>query len=143
MILGLRHTGIVVRDMEAMLRFYCDVLGFTVRNRQREPADTMDALLSLIGVRLETTKLSAPDGVGIIELLSFDSHPPDEPEGRWLNDAGLSHIALTVSNLEEEFHRLCGHRVEFVSPPRVAGSAKVAFAFDPEGNALELVEVLH
>lgn len=126
-----------------MLRFYCGLLNFKLVRRQNEPGDTMDTLLSLIGVRLETAKLRAPCGTGTIELLRFDSHPPANPEGRWLNDAGLSHIALTVSNLEEEYERLCRHRVEFLSAPRVSGSAKLAFAADPEGNFVELVEVLH
>lgn len=143
MILSLRHTGIVVQHLDRMISFYCDLLGFKVVKRQREPADTMDELLSLIGVRVETAKLLAPDGVGVIELLRFDSHPPVNPEGRWLSDAGLSHIALTVSNIDEEYERLCRHRVEFLSAPRVSGSAKLAFCLDPENNFIELTEVLH
>lgn len=139
----MRHTGIVVHEMERMLRFYCGLLGFTLVRRQKEPGDTMDTLLSLVGVRLETAKLRAPGGTGMIELLRFDSHPPANPEGRWLNDSGLSHIAITVSSIDEEYERLCRHRVEFLSPPRVAGSAKLAFAADPEGNFVEMVEVLH
>ena len=141
----LRHTGIVVRDLDAALRFYIGLLGFTIVSNMQEGGRHMDALLRLSDAEVLTTKLSAPDG-GMIELLKFSS-----PEwgrlsyGRELCDFGFSHIALTVKDLDAEYHRLTALGVEFLSPPQVGpdGYAKVVFCRDPEGNFVELVQELH
>lgn len=125
-----------------MLHFYCDLLGFSVSKKMEEYGEYMDTLLSLRGIRVRTVKLAVPSG-GMVELLHFVSHPPTELWNRTIFDLGLSHIALTVSDLDGEYERLCRHHVEFLSPPIVSKSAKVAFALDPEGGFVELVEVLH
>ena len=141
----LRHTGIVVRDLDAALRFYIGLLGFVFVSSMEESGRHMDELLRLSDAEVFTTKLSAPGG-GMIELLKFSS-----PEwgrlsyGRELCDFGFSHVALTVKDLDAEYHRLTAVGVEFLSPPQVGpdGYAKVVFCRDPEGNFVELVQELH
>lgn len=140
-----RHTGIVIRDMDAALRFYIGLLGFSIVTSMEERGTHLDALLHLADAEVFTTKLSAPDG-GMIELLKFSS-----PEwgrlsyGRELCDFGFSHVALTVKDIDAEYHRLTAVGVEFLSPPQVGpdGYAKVVFCRDPEGNFIEFVENLH
>lgn len=140
-----RHIGIVVRDLDAALRFYIGLLGFSIVTSMEERGTHLDALLHLSDAEVFTTKLSAPDG-GMIELLKFSS-----PEwgrlsyGRELCDFGFSHVALTVKDLDAEYDRLTAVGVEFLSPPQVGpdGYAKVVFCRDPEGNFIELVENLH
>ena len=63
---------------------------------------------------------------------------------RKISDIGIAHIALTVKNIEETFIFLKNNNVNFISAPKIAPSkkAKVCFCQDPEGNYIELVEVL-
>lgn len=140
-----RHTGIVVRDLDAALRFYVGILGFEVTAEAEESGERMDAMLRLAGVKVTTVKLQAPGG-GMIELLKFASPEWGRPSiGRELCDMGISHIALTVGDLEAEVSRLVYLGVEFLSPRQVSpgGTASVAFCRDPEGNYIELVQELH
>jgi catechol 2,3-dioxygenase-like lactoylglutathione lyase family enzyme len=144
-ILAFRHTGLVVSDLDAALRFYVDLLGFRVVKRELESGANLDKMLDLDDVRVTTVKLELPKG-GMIELLRFESHPPcgqDWADKRIsLAVIGFSHIALTVGDLDAEYYRLTCAGVEFLSAPVVSGSCKVAFCLDPEENYLELVEQL-
>ena len=44
--LSLSHTTLAVRDLDAMLDFYCDVLGFVVTNRGEVGAGSEMAFIS-------------------------------------------------------------------------------------------------
>ncbi len=143
MITKIRHTGIVVADLKAALHFWCDLLGFRMARRMDESGPYIDALMKLDGVKVTIVKLAAPDG-NLIELLNFQSHP-DNPvwEGK-PHSTGLTHIALTVTDLEDVWHRLSRAGIIFNAPPQTSpdGCAKVTYCRGPEGLLLELVEIL-
>ncbi|PIR19746.1 MAG: glyoxalase [Elusimicrobia bacterium CG11_big_fil_rev_8_21_14_0_20_64_6] len=143
MILEIRHTGIVVADLEKSVAFWRDILGFTIDREMDESGSHIDAILGLKGARLRTIKLSAKDG-NKVELLHFKSHP-DKPA--WTGSAhstGLTHIALTVDNLDEAYLKLEAAGVVFNCRPQLSpdGKVKVTYAKGPEGILLELVEIL-
>lgn len=142
MIKAIRHTGLVVQDIERALDFWCNVLGFHVEKKQEESGSYIDALLGMSGVLLTTAKLSAPDG-NLVELLCFHSHPesplwPGKP-----NSTGFTHLAMTVDNVDILCDKLSTSGVAFFSRPQCSpdGYAKVVFAICPEGTLLEFVEV--
>ena len=138
MILGLRHVGLVVSDLEASLRFYRDVLGFQHVTKAYEYGRAISAMLGVQDAKVTTVKLVSPNG-GMIELLHFD-WPDSKPVERMIYDLGFSHIAVTVQNLDKEYQRLklCG--VDFLSAPVHSGNALVCFALDPDGNKVEIVQ---
>lgn len=143
MISAIRHTGLVVADLDRALHFWCDVLGFKVVKQMDESGPHIDAMMGLRDVRVTTAKLAAPDG-NLIELLRFHSHP-DQP--RWNgtpHTTGFTHIALTVDNLAELVLKLTQAGVSFPAPPQHSpdGAVKVIYAQGPEGVLLELVEVI-
>ena len=144
MIRAIRHTGLVVHNLERALHFWCDVLGFKVVKQMEEAGSHIDAMMGLQDVQVATAKLAAPDG-NLIELLHFRSHQ-DSP--RWSGTAystGFTHIALTVSDLDQLIEKLILEDVTFPGPPQCSpdGSVKVIYAQGPEGVLLELVEVLN
>ena len=143
MILATRHTGIVVRDMEKCLRFWRDVMGLEVKVDAREEGQFIETIQHLDGVKLRMIKLSAPDG-SMIELLKDDGHPSVPGKSNCLCDHGIRHIAFTVARVEECYRVLRREGFETLSEPTVApdGKAKLFFARDPEGNLLELVQML-
>ena len=102
MITSLRHVGLVVNDLEAALKFWCGAMGFVVTRQMEEFGPHIDAMMGLQDVRVTTSKLSAPDG-NILELLSFHSHPDKTHWAGQPYSTGLTHIALTVSDLNETF----------------------------------------
>lgn len=143
MIRAIRHTGLVVSDLEAALHFWCDVLGFKLSLCMDEWGPHIDAMMGLKDVRVTTAKLTAPDGA-MIELLKFHSHPG---QTRWSGQpysTGFTHIALTVDDLDAIIPGLTAAGVTFPDKPQVSpdGYAKVTYASGPEGVLLELVEVL-
>lgn len=144
MISSIRHVGVVVTDLEKSLFFYRDLLGFSVQKSAQETGPFIEAILAIRGVNVTTVKMSAPDGITMLELLRFES-PGRNPaaSARDIHSPGLTHVAFTVSDLDGLYRQLAGHRVEFLSQPQRSpdGSARVAFCRDPDGTLIELVEV--
>ena len=139
----LRHVGLVVHDLEAALKFWCEVMGFAVSRQMEESGSHIDAMLGLEDVRVTTAKLKDANE-NLLELLHFHSHP-DKPqwEGKPYS-TGLTHIALTVNNLSEMFNRLQSLGYSFPADPQFSpdGMVKVIYARGPEGLLIELVEMI-
>lgn len=139
----IRHTGIVVSNMEQSLKFYRDLIGLKVVKDFTEKGKYIDSISGLSGVHLRMVKLTADDG-SMIELLLYLSHPNQPPIKTRIYDLGCSHVAFTVDNIDMEYERLSGKGVKFNCPPYISpdGYAKVTFCHDPDGTCIELVEVL-
>ena len=143
MILETRHVGIVVQDMESSLRFWRDIMGLVVDVDFWEEGPFIDTVQSLQGVKLHMIKLKAPDG-SLVELLKDESHPTPAPDRNLLCDRGIRHIAFTVEDVERSWQVLRENGCEVLSNPVVSpdGKAKLFFCRDPEGNLLEMVQML-
>jgi catechol 2,3-dioxygenase-like lactoylglutathione lyase family enzyme len=143
MITAIRHTGLVVADLDRAVHFWCDVLGFRVLKRLLESGPHIDAMMGLADVRVTTVKMAAPDG-NLIELLHFHSHPDRQKWSGTPYSTGFTHVALTVDDLDVACRQLAAAGVEFDAPPQYSpdGYAKVCYCRGPEAILLELVEVL-
>ena len=141
----LRHTGIVVSDLDAALHFYGELLGFETVRRAGESGAALDNVLALDGTQVTTVKMAA--GNGQIELLHFDSPARQAKRNGQLaaDSLGLTHIALTVDDLDATYARLEAAGVRFNAPPQVSadGRVKLTYCRDPDGSFVELVEVLN
>ncbi len=142
MIKNIRHTGIVVNDLDASLYFYKELLGLKIIKQLDESGSYIEHVLGLQAVKVTTVKMATPDGQ-MIELLKYYSHE-SEKTARRIYDTGLTHIAFTVDDLNSEYNRLKSEGVLFNAPPQLSpdGYAKVNFCRAPEGTFIELVEVL-
>lgn len=116
------HVGMVVQDAERSTEFYTQVLGCQIVDRHE------DERIQL--VFLQTNDL-------VIELVK---HKQREEAERM---AGvIDHIAFYVDDLEKEMARLKG-KVEFLyDAPILTGNKKIIFFTGPEGERLELVQLL-
>jgi len=145
MLTEFRHIGIVVNDLDVSLHFYRDLLGLKVLKQMEEGGKFIDKVLGLQDIRVTTVKMGFGQST-LIELLYYHRLPrKDENSIKGICVNGLTHIAFTVKNLEETYGRLKKHGVGFVSDPEISPDryAKVTFCKDPEGNFIELVEVLN
>ncbi len=129
--------GVVVRDAEAMLRFYRDALGLPpVRELALAPFPLTDASVDPVGVAwyLDT-------GAGKLKLLCLNDVPTaSNPAGPHRVATGLRYLSFGVEDVEATVAsclaaggRICQEATPF-------GTSKVAFLFDPDGNVVELVQ---
>lgn len=142
-ITNIRHTGVVVSDMEKALKFYRDLLGMEVWWEGRDSSEIVRQITNVPEANIWMVKLKAKDGVSI-ELLQYLSHPQHVPEAKKSYDAGCNHIALQVDDIDALYVKLISAGIQFHTPPLVSsdGDAKVTYCRDPEGVILELVELL-
>ena len=139
---NIRHTGIVVKDLDASLWFYRDLLGFEVSRKMVESGEYLDTVLGLDNATVTTVKMACNDNQ-MIELLDFEGSSENE-QARTIDNIGLTHVAFTVDDIDGLYQRLIKQDIHFISKPTVSseGYAKVAFCKAPEGTFIELVEVL-
>tara|TARA_B100000959_G_C14862959_1_gene575031 strand:+ start:105 stop:566 length:462 start_codon:yes stop_codon:yes gene_type:complete len=143
MIKEVRHVGITVTDMKRSLEFYQNILGLKIEREMNESGKHIDNMLSMQNVSVNTVKMSINDGITLIELLEFKSHP-QKSNNLNISNIGTSHLALTVDNLDDIYEKLLANNIKFNSPPQFSpdGYAKVSFCYDPDGTLIELVQVL-
>ncbi len=119
--LRLSHTTIAVRDLETMLAFYCDVLGFQVTNRGSAGPDTDLAFIS--------QDPNEHHQIVFIEGLPVGEH----------QFVLADHLAFRTGTLDEL--RTIGDRLDAAGVTDVIpishGNAWSLYFNDPEGNGLE------
>jgi catechol 2,3-dioxygenase-like lactoylglutathione lyase family enzyme len=94
-----RHVGIVVKDLAKTTDFWVNLIGFKLHVDAKEISPYIDKLLDIANPELRTVKLIDENGF-IIELLEFANYPAKDNWEGSLATTGLTHIALTVSDLE-------------------------------------------
>jgi methylmalonyl-CoA/ethylmalonyl-CoA epimerase len=124
------HVAVVVRDLEASLAFYRDVLGLPLEMVQEIPSDHVRIAFLAVGESK-------------IELVS----PTDATTGvaRFLasKGEGFHHVCLEVADLAAELTRLGIEGVELIdSAPRRGAEGPVAFLHPRSchGVLVELIE---
>ena len=142
MIKHIRHTGIVVMDLEESLKFYTQKMGFVISKRMDESGSFIEKILGFDNLNVTTVKMTLNEGQ-MIELLDFKTHKA-ESLPRQINDIGPTHLAFTVTNVDDVYKDFSEDGIEFISPPAISpdGYAKVAFCKAPEGTYIELVELI-
>ncbi|MFM1755956.1 MAG: hypothetical protein RL621_880 [Bacteroidota bacterium] len=145
MVLNIRHTGFVVRDLEKFIKFY-QGFGLILVSKMIEEGEYIDKLVGMKNVKLEWAKLSLPDG-SLIELLKYHSHQDIENHQNNLQPShrlGCSHVAFTVRNIAEAIEYVCSFGGSLKNSYQISpdNKVKVAYCYDMEGNILEIVENL-
>ena len=100
MITNIRHTGIIVHNLEKTMKFFIDVLGFKLK--MNEHGSYIDNMLGLEKVKVTTAKLKAPDG-SLIELLKFKNYKDKKKWSGKIYSTGLTHMAFSVKNLDKSY----------------------------------------
>ena len=141
-IIGYRHTGIIVNDIQKSLYFYRDILGFNVIQDYTDNSDYINKIVGLKNANIHMVKLEAPDRT-IIEIVKYINHPTGNSENQFYN-VGTCHIAFQINDAEKVWEKLNNHDVPVISKPILSSEniAKVFFCIDPDGVRIELVEML-
>ena len=133
----------MVNDLERTRDFWINTLGFKLHIEAVEVSPYIDELLAIKDPALKTVKLIDSKGF-IIELLKFENY---QVENSWAGDlktTGLTHIALTVDNLNELVVNLKKQNYQPMSEIKISPNKKVKVVFvkGPEAIMLELVQEL-
>ena len=133
----------MVNDLEKTRDFWINTLGFKLHIEAKEESPYIDELLTIKDPRLTTVKLIDSKGF-IIELLKFQNYPVENSWSGDLKSTGLTHIALTVDNLNELVEILRKLDYQTLSEIKTSPNKKVKVVFvrGPEGIMLELVQEL-
>jgi catechol 2,3-dioxygenase-like lactoylglutathione lyase family enzyme len=144
----MHHVGITVSDLERAIDFYHGVFGLEFVN---EPSPVFDdpglgPAVGVPGAALRQVSLALGDV--ILELLEYlrPQSPVDAPLPQ--NALGAQHVAFLVDDIHAKKAELEAKGVEFFSDVNVVDEGVLAgwrwvYFYDPEGNALELVEIAY
>ncbi len=123
---GIGHWAIRARNIDTVLDFYTNKLGFAEMFRLFDD----NGALWIVYLRVTDTQFLElfPNGVGERAL-------PREA-------VGLNHICLTVANIDEAIARLTERGIPLTRPliTQVDGNRQ-AWIEDPDGNRIELMEM--
>ena len=135
--------GIVVNDLEKTRDFWINILGFKLQIEAKEESPYIDELLAIKDPYLTTVKLIDSKGF-IIELLKFGNYQVEISWSGELKTTGLTHIALTVDNLDGLVDNLKMQNYKTLSEIKTSPNKKVKVVFvkGPESIMLELVQEL-
>ena len=115
---GLRHLALNARDLDAMKRFYVDVLGFDV---EWEP-DVDNVYLSS----------------GIDNLALHRTSAPASADGGALDHLGL--IVRTAADVDRWAEFLESRGVPLAARPRThRDGARSCYFHDPDGNSIQII----
>ena len=119
MISKIRHTGIVVRNLDQAVKFY-ETLGFETMNRQVEKGKFLETVVGLENASVETAKLESPCG-SVLELLQYKSHPVKKDiKPQSSNQLGCSHIAMTVYSINQALDSVKRNGGSLVNLPSIS-----------------------
>lgn len=129
------HVGLCVADRDRSRRFYEGLLGFQFWWELDAPDEGTDQLLQLEKpVGLHATYL-VRDGL-VLELLDYSGRSVHTGADHVMDQAGLTHISFSVSDLGSVLERVTEFGGAAVDGTVSAGSAMVR---DPDGQLLELL----
>ena len=142
LVIGYRHTGIIVKDMKESLYFYRDILGLKVIQDFSDSSEYINKITGIKDADVHMIKLKAEDET-VLEILEYRNHPTELMEQPIYN-VGACHIALQVGNANDAYNKLIENNVRIISKPVLSSEkiAKVFFCFDPNDVRIELVEML-
>ncbi len=144
------HVNLVVHDLAAMVRFYCDVLGLHETRRVTINGDWIGRVVGIDDVVADVVYLELPDGPRI-ELLRYESPAAEHAEGMGRpHMRGLRHLAFRVDDIDAAVAKFRRLGVRFIGEVQRVPDTQVTYAggvrkrlvyfHDPEQNLLELCE---
>lgn len=147
MINGVHHVAVSTGDLDRLVEFYTTHLGFEIvmetewRNRP-----IIDDIVGLKNSAARQKMLRT--GNTHIEVFQYEAPvgKPNDPQ-RPASDHGYTHFCLDVTDIDAEYERLLAAGMTFHHPPHPvekmgSGKVRAVYGRDPDGNIIELQEVL-
>lgn len=142
MIRGIHHIAVHTHDLERLLAFYRDVLGFQPVTNMFSWSDNprFDQTIGVPGSAAKTRMLKA--GNCYLEIFQYEAPPARDAPPLRPNDRGYTHFALDVTDIDTEFRRLQDAGMVFAHVELMdTGDIKALYGKDPDGNVIEIQQV--
>ena len=141
------HVAMCVRNLEQSLRFYCDLLGFTVSKDELQDTRTggLPHLYHDRHAQRRVVHLRYGDR-NSVPFLVLTEHPGDTVSGApiMLDQVGISHMSFTVPNVEALTQRLLAAGARTCGPADAFrdanGRLRTVFFHDPDGILVQFDE---
>lgn len=129
------HVGLCVSDRARSRAFYEGALDFQYWWELDAPEEGTSQLLQLSPpVGLHATYL-VRDGF-VLELLDYSAHPLEARRTRVMSELGLTHISLSVDDMDQALARVTEHGGSVVEG---TVSENATMVRDPDGQLIELL----
>jgi catechol 2,3-dioxygenase-like lactoylglutathione lyase family enzyme len=141
MIHGINHVAISSANLERLVSFYTDMLGFeeVFKLNWKVGDQTLDNITGLKDSSARIVMLKC--GNACIEFFDYITPAPKPGDSqRPVCDHGITHICLQVTDLQSEYERLSNAGMTFHCPPQELGDLRATYGRDPDGNVIELLE---
>ena len=141
---SLHHTGLTVRDLDASLGFYRDLLAMDVLFEAEREGGYFGAIVGYPDARVRMAHLAFPGSEHRLEIFQYIRPAPRGDPGE-PRDVGITHVCLAVEDIGPLYERLLAARVEFTSPPVLVDQGVNAGGYgvylrDPDGIIVELFQ---
>ena len=134
------HVGQCVTDLERSKCFYCELFGFTVEREINPPDESSAQLMGLTPPLAMTAAYLVRDGL-VLELLHYAAAGQTRPfRTRTMNEPGLTHLSLSVDDIDEVCARVPEYGGEVVAATHIGAAV---FVRDPDGQLLELLPMAY
>ena len=143
MIHGIHHTAISTPDLERSVSFYRDLIGAKIVSEFEWPkgAEIADRIVGLKDSSARAVMMRL--GNAMIEIFQYQTPKPGPGDAnRAVCDHGITHLCLDVTDIDSEYDRLVAAGMRFHSPPQDLGAIRATYGRDPDGNVVELQEVV-
>jgi lactoylglutathione lyase len=134
------HVGQCVTDLERSKRFYGELFGFTLEREINPPDESSAQLMGLTPPLAMTASYLVRDGL-VLELLHYAAAGQTQPfRARTMNEPGLTHLSLSVDDIDEVCARVPEYGGEVVAATHIGAAV---FVRDPDGQLLELLPMAY
>jgi len=127
------HTMVRVRDVDASLHFYCDLLGMVQTRR----VDVEEGRFSLIFLAADADAATAADTSAPLLELTYNWPTEGEEAEQYTGGRNFGHLAYKVDNIYDTCQKLQDGGVTILRPPR---DGRMAFVRSPDDVSVELLQ---
>ncbi len=135
------HVCIVVNDLDKVVPFYRDVLGFKVVDSGTRSGEETECAFGVPDAKFKIYKAFSPNSHFYIEIIQYLT-PKTESSAKTskITNLGFNHFGIEVKDVDAAYKLITGSTGKTMSKPvTLAGSGtKMFFACDPEGNRIEI-----
>lgn len=143
----LRHTGIYVKNLQLMTKFYQNTFNmYIVVNEYEQCDELIKDILHDQSAKVKITKLITEQGkvsgfddmIELIEVVNY-KNTLTEVSKRELFSTGSMHVCFFVSDMERTLDKARKNGGTIISDIHIIGGNSCCFLRDPEGNFIEVI----
>jgi catechol 2,3-dioxygenase-like lactoylglutathione lyase family enzyme len=142
-VLSFNHTAFTVSDLDEVIPFFRDLLGFEQTSRGPRDGRLIGRMTAIDGVEIEIAYVNGPGHR--IELIQYKAPADRTVVVPRMCDAGAAHVALNVRGIEALIaasapygFRMIGEIIVVDAGPNQG--SKVAYLRGPDGITVEYIE---